>query len=66
MIYVFFLLIMIIADFQIVTLYCHNRDRFEKTNDDKYLLLAKRWFAGSACGIIITLMSMVIMVIRSL
>lgn len=60
MIYVFLLLIMIIADFQIIALYRHNRDRFEKTKDEKYLSSAKRWFAGSACGIIITLMSTVI------
>ena len=55
---------MIIADFQIIALYRHNRDRFEKTNDEKYLSSAKRWFAGSACGIVITLMSTVIMAVH--
>ena len=60
MIFVFLLLIMIIADFQIIALYRHNRDRFEKTKDEKYLLSAKRWFTGSACGIIVTLVSAVI------
>ena len=60
MIYVFLLLIMIIADFQIIALYRHNRHRFEKTKDEKYLSLAKRWFAGSACAIIVTLVSTII------
>ncbi len=64
MIYDFILLIMIIVDFQIIALYCNNRDRFEKTNDEKYLLSAKRWFAGSACAIIVTLMSTVVIVIH--
>ena len=35
MIYVFILLIMIIVDFQIIALYRYNRDRFEKTKDEK-------------------------------
>ena len=64
MIYVFILLIMIIVDFQIIALYRYNRDRFEKTKDEKYLLSAKRWFAGSACAIIVTLMSTVVIVIH--
>ena len=64
MIYVFILLIMIIVDFQIIALYRYNRDRFEKTNDEKYLLSAKRWFAGSACAIIVTLASTVVIVIH--
>lgn len=64
MIYVFLLLIMIIADFQIIALYRHNRHRFEKTKDEKYLSLAKRWFAGSACAIIVTLASTVVIVIH--
>ena len=57
---IFLLLIMIIADFQIISLYLHNRDRFAKTKDEKDLLSAKRWFAASACAIIVTLMSTVI------
>ena len=64
MIYVFLLLIMIIADFQIIALYRHNRHRFEKTKDEKYLSLAKRWFAGSACAIIVTLMSTVVIAVH--
>ena len=64
MIYVFILLIMIIVDFQIIALYRYNRDRFEKTNDEKYLSSAKRWFAGSACAIIVTLASTVVIVIH--
>ena len=60
MIYVFLFLIMIIADLQIIVLYSHNRDRFEKTKDEKYLSSAKRWFAGSACSIIVTLVSTII------
>ena len=60
MIYVFLLLIMIIADLQIISLYRYNRDRFEKTKDEKYLSSAKRWFAGSACSIIVTLVSTII------
>ena len=64
MIYVFLLLIMIIADLQIIVLYSHNRDRFEKTKDEKDLSPAKRWFAGSACGIIVTLASTVVIVIH--
>ena len=64
MIYVFLLLIMIIADLQIISLYRHNRDRFAKTKDEKYLSSAKRWFAGSACGIIVTLASTVVIVIH--
>lgn len=64
MIYVFILLIMIIADFQIIALYRHNRDRFEKTKDEKDLSSAKRWFAGSACAIIVTLASTVVIVIH--
>ena len=64
MIFVFLLLIMIIADFQIIALYRYNRDRFEKTKDEKYLSSAKRWFAGSACSIIITLASTVVIVIH--
>ena len=64
MIYVFILLIMIIADFQIIALYRHNRDRFEKTKDEKDLSPAKRWFAGSACAIIVTLASTVVIVIH--
>ena len=61
---IFLLLIMIIVDFQIIALYCNNRDRFEKTNDEKYLLSAKRWFAGSACAIIVTLMSTVVIAVH--
>ena len=64
MIYVFLLLIMIIADLQIIVLYSHNRDRFEKTKDEKDLSPAKRWFAGSACAIIVTLASTVVIVIH--
>ena len=64
MVYVFLLLIMIIADFQIIALYRHNRDRSEKTKDEKYLSLAKKWFAGSACGIIVTLASSVIIAVH--
>ena len=64
MIYVFLLLIMIIADFQIISLYRYNRDRFEKTKDEKYLSSAKRWFAGSACSIIVTLMSTVVIAVH--
>ena len=64
MIFVFLLLIRIIADFQIIALYRHNRHRFEKTKDEKYLSLAKRWFAGSACGIIVTLMSTVVIAVH--
>ena len=64
MIYVFLLLIMIIADLQIISLYRYNRDRFEKTKDEKYLSSAKRWFAGSACAIIVTLASTVVIVIH--
>ena len=64
MIFVFLLLIMIIADFQIIALYRHNRDRFEKTKDEKDLSPAKRWFAGSACAIIVTLASTVVIVIH--
>ena len=64
MIYDFILLIMIIVDFQIIALYCNNRDRFEKTNDEKYLSSAKRWFAGSACAIIVTLMSTVVIAVH--
>ncbi len=64
MIYVFILLIMIIVDFQIIALYRYNRDRFEKTKDEKDLSPAKRWFAGSACGIIVTLASTVVIVIH--
>ena len=64
MIYVFLLLIMIIADFQIIALYRHNRHRFEKTKDEKDLSPAKRWFAGSACAIIVTLASTVVIVIH--
>ena len=60
MIYVFILLIMIIVDFQIIALYRYNRDRFEKTKDEKDLSPAKRWFAGSACAIIVTLVSTII------
>lgn len=60
MIYVFILLIMIIVDFQIIALYRYNRDRFEKTKDEKDLSPAKRWFAGSACAIIVTLASTVV------
>ena len=63
MIYVFLLLI-IIADLQIIVLYSHNRDRFEKTKDEKDLSPAKRWFAGSACAIIVTLASTVVIVIH--
>ena len=66
MIYVFILLVMIIADFQIIALYRYNIDRFEKTKDEKYLLLAKRWFAGSACGIIVTLMLTVIIAVHQI
>ena len=64
MIYVFILLIMIIADLQIIVLYSYNRDRFEKTKDEKDLSPAKRWFAGSACAIIVTLASTVVIVIH--
>ena len=64
MIFVFLLLIMIIADFQIIALYRYNRDRFEKTKDEKDLSPAKRWFAGSACAIIVTLASTVVIVIH--
>ena len=64
MIYVFILLIMIIVDFQIIALYRYNRDRFEKTKDEKDLSSAKRWFAGSACAIIVTLASTVVIVIH--
>lgn len=64
MIYVFLLLIMIIVDFQIIALYRYNRDRFEKTKDEKDLSPAKRWFAGSACAIIVTLASTVVIVIH--
>ena len=64
MIYDFILLIMIIADLQIIVLYSHNRDRFEKTKDEKDLSPAKRWFAGSACAIIVTLASTVVIVIH--
>ena len=64
MIYVLFLFILIIADFQIIALYRNNRDRFEKTKDEKYLSSAKRWFAGSACGIIVTLISTVVIVVH--
>ena len=64
MIYVFILLIMIIVDFQIIALYRYNRDRFEKTKDEKDLSPAKRWFAGSACAIIVTLASTVVIVIH--
>ena len=60
MVYLFIIVILIIVDLQIVALYCHDRDLFEKTKDEKYLLSAKRWFVGSACGIIVTLMSTVI------
>ena len=64
MIYVFILLIMIMVDFQIIALYRYNRDRFEKTKDEKDLSPAKRWFAGSACAIIVTLASTVVIVIH--
>ena len=64
MIYVFLFLIMIIADLQIIVLYSHNRHRFEKTKDEKYLSSAKRWFAGSASAIIVTLASTVVIVIH--
>lgn len=64
MIYVFILLIMIMVDFQIIALYRYNRDRFEKTKDEKDLSSAKRWFAGSACAIIVTLASTVVIVIH--
>ena len=64
MIYDFILLIMIIVDFQIIALYRYNRDRFEKTKDEKDLSPAKRWFAGSACAIIVTLASTVVIVIH--
>lgn len=66
MIYVFILLIMIIADFQIIALYRHNRDRLKKTNDEKYWLSAKRWFVCSASAIIITLMSTVIISVHQI
>ena len=42
----------------------NNRDRFEKTKDEKDLSPAKRWFAGSACAIIVTLASTVVIVIH--
>ena len=64
MIYVFLFLIMIIADLQIIVLYRYNRDRFEKTKDEKDLSSAKRWFAASACAIIVTLASTVVIVIH--
>ena len=64
MIYVFILLIMIMVDFQIIALYRYNRDRFEKTKDEKDLSPAKRWFAGSAGAIIVTLASTVVIVIH--
>ena len=55
---------MIIVDFQIIALYRYNRDRFEKTKDEKDLSSAKRWFAGSASAIIVTLASTVVIVIH--
>ena len=61
---IFLLLIMIIVDFQMISLYLHNRDRFEKTKDEKDLSSAKRWFAGSACAIIVTLMSTVVIAVH--
>ena len=64
MVYLLIIVILIIADLQIISLYLYNRDRFAKTKDEKYLSYAKRWFAGSACGIIVTLMSTVIMAIH--
>ena len=64
MVYLFIIVILIIVDLQIVALYCHDRDLFEKTKDEKYLLSAKRWFAGSAYGVIVTLMSTFIMAIH--
>ena len=64
MFYILIIVIFIIADFQIIALYRHNRDRFEKTKDEKYLSSAKRWFTVSACCIIVTLISTVIIAVH--
>lgn len=45
--FVFFLVIMVIADFQVIALFYHNMERFVQTNDKKYKTSAKRWLAGT-------------------
>lgn len=59
----FLLLIMIIANFQLASLYRSEIKRFEKTNDDKDLSSAKRWFISLACEIMLTFVTTVIIVI---
>lgn len=54
MIFVFLLVIMIIADFQVIALFFHNTERFVRTSDEKYRISAKRWLAGIAGTLAVT------------